>query len=51
VRVVELDDPKAAAAAVADLVGGPDPEPIEHWDAQRFADALDAVLPAAPRLA
>jgi hypothetical protein len=51
VRVVELDNPNAAAGAVADLLASPAPEPIEHWDAQVFADALSAVLPAAPRLA
>ncbi len=51
VRVVELDNPGAAAGGVADLMAGPDPEPIEHWDAREFARALSAVLPAAPRLA
>lgn len=51
VRVVELDDPKAAAGAVADLVAAPDPEPIDHWDPEAFADALGAALPAPPRLA
>jgi polysaccharide pyruvyl transferase WcaK-like protein len=51
VRVVELDNPNAAAGAVADLLASPAPEPIEHWDAQVFAEALSAVLPAAPRLA
>lgn len=51
VRVVELDNAQAAAGAVADLVAAPDPEPIEHWDAAAFADALAAALPAPPRLA
>jgi polysaccharide pyruvyl transferase WcaK-like protein len=51
VRVVELDAPEAAAGAVADLSAGPDPEPIERWDARSFTDALGEVLPAAPRLA
>lgn len=51
VRVVELDNPQAAAGAVADLVAGPDPEPVEHWDARSFADALSTALPAPPRLA
>jgi hypothetical protein len=51
VRVVELDAPEAAAGAVADLIAGPDPEPIDHWDARAFTDALAAVLPPAPRLA
>lgn len=50
VRVVELDNPEAAAGAVADLMASPAPEPIEHWDAQVFAEALSAVLPATPRL-
>jgi len=51
VRVVELDNPQAAAGAVVDLVSGPEPEPIEHWDDRVFADALSAVLAAPPRLA
>jgi polysaccharide pyruvyl transferase WcaK-like protein len=51
VRVVELDNPAAAAGAVADLVAAPDPEPVEHWDAEAFATALGAVLPPPPRLA
>jgi polysaccharide pyruvyl transferase WcaK-like protein len=51
VRVVELDDPRAAAGAVADLVAAPDPEPVDHWDPEAFAEALGAALPAAPRLA
>lgn len=50
VRVVELDNPAAAAGAVADLIAGPDPEPTERWDAGEFARALSEVLPAAPRL-
>ena len=51
VRVVELDNPSAAAGAVADLVAGPAPEPVDHWDAEEFAQALGEVLPAPPRLA
>ena len=51
VRVVELDNPQAAAGAVADLVAGPDPEPVDHWDARAFAAAVGAALPAPPRLA
>jgi polysaccharide pyruvyl transferase WcaK-like protein len=51
VRVVELDSAASAAGAVADLVAGPDPEPVEHWDPQRFAEALGALLPVAPKLA
>lgn len=50
VRVVELDAPDAAEAAVADLVAAADPEPIAHWDAEGFAEALAAVLPPVPRL-
>jgi hypothetical protein len=51
VRVVELDRPDAATGAVADLLAGPTPEPGARWDPSRFAAALDAALPAAPRLA
>lgn len=51
VRVVELDNPEAAAAAVADLIAAPDPEPIEHWDPNVFTAALAELLPTAPRLA
>jgi polysaccharide pyruvyl transferase WcaK-like protein len=50
VRIVELDQPEAAVAAVTELVAGPRPEPTPHWDADGFAAALGAVLPAAPRL-
>ncbi len=50
VHVIELDDAAAAGSVAADLVGS-EPEPIEHWDARRFTDALGAVLPPAPRLA
>lgn len=49
-RAVELDAPEAAEAAVRELVAGPDPEPIAHWNAEEFADALAAVLPPVPRL-
>ncbi len=51
VRVVELENPQAAAAAVSELIAAADPEPVAHWDARAFADALGAVLPPPPRLA
>jgi polysaccharide pyruvyl transferase WcaK-like protein len=51
VRVVELDEPDAAEAAVQDLLAAPRPQPTPAWDAAAFAAALGAVLPAAPRLA
>jgi polysaccharide pyruvyl transferase WcaK-like protein len=50
VRVVELDNPDAAASAVVDLLASPDPEPVEHWDPITFSNALAEVLPIAPRL-
>ena len=50
-RVVEIDNPAAAAGAVAELVAAPAPEPTPHWDPQVFAIALGATLPTAPRLA
>lgn len=50
VRLVEVTDPEAAAAAAGALLELPAPTPLPRWDGEAFAAALAAVLPAAPRL-
>jgi hypothetical protein len=50
VRIVELDDPDGAEAAVAQLLAAGRPEPIERWDPAPFIEALDAAMGPAARL-
>jgi hypothetical protein len=47
---VDLDAPAAAADAVRGALAAPRPDPTPSWDGERFATALAAVLPSAPRL-
>lgn len=50
VRRVDVAEPEAAAAAVAELLASPAPEPTPRWDGEAFATALGEVLPPAPPL-
>jgi hypothetical protein len=51
VRIVELDDPDGAEAAVAELLTAARPEPTERWDPAPLVAALDAAMGPAARLA